>query len=190
MDTNVKSKTIFTGDNLPIMRGMNSESVDLIYLDPPFNSNANYAVPIGSEAAGAEFKDTWTLNDVDAAWLDLIEVKHPQLNRVIHAAMTNSDKSYLIYMSVRLLEMHRILKDTGSIYLHCGPTMSHYLKLVMDAVFGKKTSKGRLLGAMKILLTLNLKQRTGLESVKFSCITPNQKNIHSINNIIPSTKKL
>ena len=106
-------------------------------MDPPFNSKANYAAPIGSEAAGAEFKDTWTLNDVDAAWLDLIEAKHPALNRVIHAAMTNSDKSYLIYMAVRLLEMHRILKDSGSIYLHCDPTMSHYLKLVMDAVFGK-----------------------------------------------------
>ena len=141
MDANVKPKTIFTGDNLPIMRGMNSESVDLIYLDPPFNSNANYAAPIGSEAAGAEFKDTWTLNDVDAAWLDLIEVKHPALNRVIHAAMTDSDKSYLIYMAVRLLEVQRILKSTGSIYLHCDPTMSHYLKLVMDAVFGRKNFK-------------------------------------------------
>lgn len=137
MNANVNPKTIFTGDNLPIMRGMNSKSVDLIYLDPPFNSNANYAAPIGSEAAGAEFKDTWTLSDIDVAWLDLIEAKHPALNRVIHAAMTDSDKSYLIYMAVRLLEMHRILKATGSIYLHCDPTMSHYLKLVMDAVFGK-----------------------------------------------------
>ena len=135
--TNIKPKTIFTGDNLPIMRGINSESVDLIYLDPPFNSNANYAAPIGSQAAGAEFKDTWTLDDVDNAWLDLIETKYPTLNRVIHAAMTNSDKSYLIYMAARLLEMKRILKDTGSIYLHCDTTMSHYLKLVMDAVFGK-----------------------------------------------------
>ena len=135
--TNIEPKTIFTGDNLPIMRGINSESVDLIYLDPPFNSNANYAAPIGSKAAGAEFKDTWTLDDVDNAWLDLIETKYPALNRVIHAAMTNSDKSYLIYMAARLLEMKRILKDTGSIYLHCDPTMSHYLKLVMDAVFGK-----------------------------------------------------
>ena len=137
MTTNIKPKTIFTGDNLPIMRGINSESVDLIYLDPPFNSKANYAAPIGSKAAGAEFKDTWTLDDVDNAWLDLIETKYPALNRVIHAAMTNSDKSYLIYMAARLLEMRRILKDTGSIYLHCDPTMSHYLKLVMDAVFGK-----------------------------------------------------
>ena len=137
MTINIKPKTIFTGDNLPIMRGINSESIDLIYLDPPFNSNANYAAPIGSKAAGAEFKDTWTLSDVDNAWLDLIETKYPALNRVIHAAMTNSDKSYLIYMAVRLLEMERILKDTGSIYLHCDPTMSHYLKLVMDAIFGK-----------------------------------------------------
>ena len=137
MTANIKPKTIFTGDNLPIMRGINSESVDLIYLDPPFNSKANYAAPIGSKAAGAEFKDTWTLDDVDNAWIDLIETKYPALNRVIYAAMTNSDKSYLIYMAARLLEMKRILKDTGSIYLHCDPTMSHYLKLIMDAVFGK-----------------------------------------------------
>ena len=144
MNANVNPKTIFTGDNLPIMRGMNSESVDLIYLDPPFNSKANYAAPIGSEAAGAEFKDTWTLSDVDAAWLDLIEAKYPQLNRVIHAAMSDSDKSYLIYMAIRLIEMHRILKTTGSIYLHCDPTMSHYLKLVMDSIFGEKQFRNEI----------------------------------------------
>ena len=89
---NIKSKTIFTGDNLPILRGINTTSVDLIYLDPPFNSNANYAAPIGSKAAGAEFKDTWTLNDVDTAWLDLIEAKHPQLNKVIHAGLIRRQK--------------------------------------------------------------------------------------------------
>jgi site-specific DNA-methyltransferase (adenine-specific) len=145
MTSNIKPKTIFTGDNLPIMRGMNSESVDLIYLDPPFNSNADYAAPIGSEAAGAEFTDTWTLSDVNVAWLDLIETKHPTLNRVIHASMTNSDKSYLIYMSVRLLEMKRLLKPDGSIYLHCDPTMSHYLKLVMDAIFDKRNYRAEII---------------------------------------------
>ena len=124
---------------------MNSESVDLIYLDPPFNSKANYAAPIGSEAAGAEFKDTWTLQDVDIAWLDLIEAKHPRLNRVIHATMNNSDKSYLIYMAVRLLEMRRLLATTGSIYLHCDPTMSHYLKLVMDTIFGRKNFRREII---------------------------------------------
>ena len=144
MTSNINPKTIFTGDNLPIMRGMNSASVDLIYLDPPFNSNANYAAPIGSEAAGAAFKDTWTLSDVDITWLDLIEAKHPALNRVIYAAMTNSDKSYLIYMAIRLLEMHRILKPTGSIYLHCDPTMSHYLKLVMDSIFDGKQFRNEI----------------------------------------------
>lgn len=127
------------------MRGMNSESVDLIYLDPPFNSKANYAAPIGSEAAEAEFKDTWSLNDVDVAWLNLIEAKHPKLWRVIQAAMTKSDKSYLIYMAVRLLEMHRLLKPTGSIYLHCDLTMSHYLKLVMDAVFSRNAFQNEVI---------------------------------------------
>lgn len=141
---NWANQTIWTADNLDIMRGMNSASVDLIYLDPPFNSKANYAAPIGSEAAGAEFKDTWTLRDVDVAWLDLIEAKHPKLWRVIQAAMTKSDQSYLIYMAVRLLEMHRILKSTGSIYLHCDPTMSHYLKLLMDAIFGRKQFRNEI----------------------------------------------
>ncbi len=126
------------------MRGMNGASVDLIYLDPPFNSKANYAAPIGSLAAGAAFRDTWTLADVDIAWVDLIEAKHPALNRVIAAAMTKSDRAYLIYMAARLLEMRRLLKPTGSIYLHCDPTMSHYLKLVMDAVFGRKAFRNEI----------------------------------------------
>ena len=138
MTANWTNQTIWTGDNLPIMRGMNSASVDLIYLDPPFNSKANYAAPIGSQAAGAAFKDTWSLSDVDAEWVNLIEAKHAALHRVLLAAMTDSDKSYLAYMAARLLEMRRLLKDTGSIYLHCDPTMSHYLKLVMDAIFGRK----------------------------------------------------
>ena len=133
---NWKNQTIWTGDNLPIMRGMNGESVDLIYLDPPFNSKSNYAAPIGSKAAGAAFKDTWALSDVDVEWANLIEEKHPALYRILLATLTDSNKSYLIYMAARLLEMKRILKPTGSIYLHCDPTMSHYLKLLMDAIFG------------------------------------------------------
>ena len=108
-----------TGDCLDIMRGMNSASFDLIYLDPPFNSKANYAAPIGSKAAGAAFKDTWTLSDVDVEWINLIEAKHPALYRVLLVAMTGSDKSYLAYMAARLLELHRVLKPTGSMYLHC-----------------------------------------------------------------------
>ena len=125
------NRTIWTGDNLDIMRGMNSGSVDLIYLDPPFNSNRTYAAPIGSEAAGAAFKDTWTLDDVDEAWHGLVADEEPALYRIIDAAgfaHGKGMKSYLIMMSVRLLEMRRLLKPTGSIYLHCDPTASHYLE--------------------------------------------------------------
>jgi len=129
------------------MRGMNSESVDLIYLDPPFNSKTDYAAPIGSAAAGAAFKDTWTLSDLDVEWINLIQDKHPGLWRVLLAAMTDSDKSYLAYMAIRLLEMRRLLKPTGSIYLHCDPTMSHYLKLVMDAVFGRRMFRNEIIWA-------------------------------------------
>ena len=127
------------------MRGMNSKSVDLIYLDPPFNSNHDYAAPLGSEAAGAGFKDTWGLNDIDLSWLNLLELKHPALARVISATDFKSDKAYLIYMAPRLLEMHRLLKPTGSIYLHCDPTMSHYLKLLMDSIFGRKNFRNEVI---------------------------------------------
>ena len=137
---NFTSGTIWTGDNLHIMRGINSESFDLIYLDPPFNSNRNYEAPIGSQAAGAAFKDAWTLDDVDVYEHGELADRNPAAYSVIEAARLSHGKSmqsYLIMMAVRLLEMQRILKSTGSIYLHCDTTAGHYLKLLMDAVFGK-----------------------------------------------------
>ena len=76
---NWKNRTMWTGDNLDVMRGLNSETVDLIYLDPPFNSNRDYAAPIGSKAAAAAFKDTWTLSDVDEAWHGEIAESQPAL---------------------------------------------------------------------------------------------------------------
>ena len=144
---NFKSRTMWTGDNLTILRGLNSESVDLIYLDPPFNSNRTYSAPVGSQAAGAVFKDTWTLDDVDVAWHGEIAEQNPAVYAVIGAAGEahgKGMKSYLIMMAVRLLEMLRILKDTGSIYLHCDPTASHYLKLLMDAVFGQNNFRNEI----------------------------------------------
>ena len=147
MQPNWQNQTLWTGDNLDIMRGMNSESVDLIYLDLPFNSNRNYAAPIGSEAAGAAFKDTWTLNDVDLAWHGEIAEAEPALYAIIDAAGLahgKGMKSYLIMMAVRLLEMRRILKDTGSFYLHCDTTAGHYLKLLLDAAFGLGTFRSEI----------------------------------------------
>ena len=136
-EQNWANRTIWTGDNLHVMRGLNSDTVDLVYLDPPFNSKTNYAAPAGSVVSGAGFKDTWTLADINPEWVNLIERRHPALYRVLLAALNDSDKSYLTYMAVRLLEIHRVLKPTGSVYLHCDPTMSHYLKLCMDAIFGR-----------------------------------------------------
>ena len=147
MPANFANQTIWTRDNLDILRGMNSECVDLIYLDPPFNSNRNYAAPIGSEAAGAAFKDTWTLSDVDEAWHGEIADREPAIYAIIDAARLSHGKgmkSYLIMMAVRLLELHRVLKPTGSIYLHCDPTASHYLKLLMDTVFGQSNYRNEI----------------------------------------------
>ena len=144
---NWRNQTIWTGDNLDIMRGMNSASVDLIYLDPPFNSKANYAAPIGSKAAGAAFKDTWGLDDVNLAWHGEIMHDYPGLYSLLGATReVNGDSmmSYLIYMAIRVMEMRRLLKPTGSIYLHCDPTASHYLKLLMDAVFGKANFRNEI----------------------------------------------
>lgn len=143
----VKNRTIFTRDNLEVMRGMADECFDLIYLDPPFNSNHNYAAPIGSQAAGAEFKDTWTLDEIDLAWHGEIAEAHTGLYDLLTATQEihgNSMMSYLIYMAVRVMEMKRVLKQTGSIYLHCDPTASHYLKLLMDEVFGRKNFKNEI----------------------------------------------
>ena len=145
---NVPNRTIFEGDNLDVMRGMNDGCVDLIYLDPPFNSNRDYAAPIGSKAAGAAFKDTWDLTDVDEAWHNEIAETDLALYKVIDASEHSHGsgmKSYLIMMAVRLLEMRRILKSTGSIYLHCDGTASHYLKALMDAVFGRDNFRGEII---------------------------------------------
>ena len=137
---NFASGTVWTGDNLPVLRGMNSGCVDLIYLDPPFNSNRTYEAPSDSLAAGASFKDAWTLQDVDAYEHGELADKHPAAYAVIEAARMahgKSMQSYLIFMAVRLFEMHRVLKPSGSIYLHCDDTASRYLAILMDAIFSE-----------------------------------------------------
>lgn len=137
---NVQNRTLFIADNLDIMRGMDSETVDLIYLDPPFNTNEEHKAPIGTPAEGAKFKDIWTDEDIKYEWHGQIAAEYEQLYQIIKASETTYDKTMRIYltaMAVRLFEMKRLLKSTGSIYLHCDPTASHYLKLVMDSLFGK-----------------------------------------------------
>ena len=137
--------TLYYGDCLDVMQNLPDASVDLIYLDPPFNSNANYNILFGSSqtsfAQVLAFQDTWHWNDTAVQRVQQIEraVAHPAYKSVTgfkQALGESGMLAYLSYMAQRLSAMLPLLKDTGSIYLHCDPTASHYLKVVMDDVFG------------------------------------------------------
>ena len=141
-DPNWCNRTLFHGDNLGFLRAMNSESVDLIATDPPFKKGRDFHATPDSLADGASFQDRWVWEkDVHDDWVDQLQDDHPAAWAVIDwSRMTYGDDmgAFLCFMAVRLLEMRRLLKPTGSIYLHCDPTASHYLKALMDAVFGRK----------------------------------------------------
>jgi site-specific DNA-methyltransferase (adenine-specific) len=139
---------LFFGDNLDIMRDhIPDESVDLIYLDPPFNSKASYNVLFAekdgqqSPAQITAFEDTWVWDRAaESAYWEIVKEGPKKLADLLQALRqflgSNNMLAYLTMMAIRLVEMHRILKPTGSMYLHCDPTASHYLKLVLDAIFG------------------------------------------------------
>ena len=139
---------LYFGDNLNILRDhIADESVDLIYLDPPFNSNATYNVLFrereGDESAAqiAAFEDTWHWSlDSEAAYQEVVTQGAGKVADLLAAMRSflgqNDMMAYLTMMTQRMIELHRVLKPTGTIYLHCDPTASHYLKLLMDAVFG------------------------------------------------------
>ncbi len=147
---NVKNRTVFCWDNLDILKGINSESIDLIYLDPPFNKNKTFTAPIDSDAEGADFKDIFTLEDIKDEWAETIKEDNERLYALLEATKIlegkkNYNYCYLCYMGIRLMEMRRILKPTGSIYLHCDQKMSHYLKLLMDCLFGEKNFRNEII---------------------------------------------
>ena len=141
MTANWQNRTLFHGDNLPFLRAMNSESVDLIATDPPFNKGRDFHATHDSFASGAKFRDRWSWErDVDREWVDEITDNYPHVMNMIQGSRSSYGDdmgAFLCFIAVRLLAMRRVLKPTGSIYLHCDPTASHYLKALMDAVFGK-----------------------------------------------------
>ena len=141
--------TLFYGDNLQILREyIPDESIDLVYLDPPFNSKRTYNVLFKdeggreSEAQIAAFDDTWHWTPAaEEAYRQLIEDAPGEVGQVIGAMRgfvghTSQMMAYLVMMAIRLVELHRVLKPTGSLYLHCDPTASHYLKVILDTIFG------------------------------------------------------
>ena len=167
MQANIKSRTIFYGkrcNNLHVLRGMDSDSVDLIATDPPFNKNMDFNSPVkrydkkkrSTFAARQSFKDRWYWDAVTDEWFDLLGTDYPGVKEVIEAAavieggsVTNgglivsqnrrtSTAAYLTYMAPILIEMRRVLKPSGSAYVHCDYTANSYLRLLMDAIFGPR----------------------------------------------------
>ena len=153
MPANSENRTLFHGDNLTFLRAMNSESVDLIATDPPFNKSRDFHATPDSLAAGAGFQDRWSWErDVHQGWVDKITDDFPKVMHVIDGSRKSYGDdmgAFLCFMAVRLLEMKRTLKPAGSIYLHCDPTASHYLKAVMDAVFGHDRFRNEIVWCYK-----------------------------------------
>lgn len=153
-----EKNTLFYGDNLDILRkSIPSDFVDLIYLDPPFNSQSNYNI-LFKESTGEQssaqfqaFTDFWIWdNNADQSYRYLtMESPNLDLARLLEAMHDFLGKrtllAYLVMMGIRLLELHRILKSTGSIFLHCDTTASHYLKLLMDSIFGVENFKNEII---------------------------------------------
>lgn len=145
---NVPNRTLYHGDNLDFMRALNSNSVHLIATDPPFNKGRDFHATPDSLAAGAKFQDRWSWDhDVHEAWKEQIQDDWPAVWFVIEAAEMASGQdmaAFLCWLGVRVIEMHRILRDDGSLYLHCDHTASHYIKAMLDAVFGKKNFRNEI----------------------------------------------
>ena len=147
---------LYFGDNLVVLREhIADESIDLVYLDPPFNSNKNYNIlfnsPKGqkSEAQITAFEDTWHWGDeAEREYTEILHQPNTDVAEMIlsfRKFLKNSDMmAYLTMMTIRLLELHRVLKPTGSLYLHCDPTASHYLKVLLDMVFGAENYRNEI----------------------------------------------
>ena len=160
----IQNRTLFAAlDNLHVMRGVDSESVDLIATDPPFNTKRVFNAPLGSKAAGQRFSDRWVWDGITTAWYRLYSDGHQAVKEVIEAAATieggsvdydsrtirtkgrkNSIAAYLCWMAPRLIEMRRILRPTGSLYLHCDDAADAYLRLLLDAIFGRSAFRNAI----------------------------------------------
>ena len=145
---NFKNRTLYHGDNLDFLRGMNSETVHLIATDPPFKKGRDFHATPNSLAAGAQFQDRWSWReDIQGDWLSDIIKDHPEVWSVITTAKAvygDDMAAYLCWLGVRLLEMWRILRSDGSLYLHIDHTAHAYVKTLLDAVFGYKNFRNEI----------------------------------------------
>ena len=156
MSSSSSANNLYFGDNLDILREhVKDASVDLVYLDPPFNSQANYNIIFGGSKKNGEaqikaFDDTWHWGDEsERTYREIMEgcggSKIADMTEALCKLLGKNDMTaYLVMMTIRLIELRRVLKETGTIYLHCDPTASHYLKIVMDGVFGHKNFRNEI----------------------------------------------
>jgi len=148
---------LYLGDCLNVLRNeleFKPESVDLIYIDPPFNSKRNYNVFFDDKELQTQriaFEDTWSLKSVGDSLAELDTIKHDKLLNLLNAYRDIAPQvfPYVVMMALRIIELHKVLKPTGSFYLHCDPTASHYLKTVCDAIFGVKNFRNDLIWCYK-----------------------------------------
>ena len=156
-EQNFPDNILYELDNLDVLRGMNSETVDLIATDPPFNTQRNRAGTAGFYVDNWKWGDTgilpdqWAWNEVHPVWLEQIKDDNPALHAVIEAARVchgDDIAAFLCFLSVRLLECHRVLKPQGSIYLHCDHAANGYIRMAMDAIFGRKNFRNEIVWQM------------------------------------------
>ena len=147
-DPNFRNRTLFHGDNLDFLRGMDSETVDLVATDPPFNKSRDFHATPDSLAAGARFEDRWSWDkDVHTEWVDSIKDDWPRAHAVIEStrvAYGEDMAAFLAWLAVRLMECHRVLKSTGCLYLHIDHTAHAYVKALMDGIFGKDNFRNEI----------------------------------------------
>ena len=188
MTTTDWKNRLYFGDNLDILRNHVADaSVDLIYLDPPFKSDASYNI-LFQEKSGQQsaaqitaFEDTWHWSlEAERAYQDVVTSAPEKLSKLLEAMRTflgaNDMMAYLTMMAQRMVELHRVLKDTGSIYLHCDPTASHYLKLLMDAVFGPKNFLNEISWhRSQTRSSISRRYRRSHDIIFFYCKTPKYK---------------
>ena len=185
---NWKNK-LYIADNLDVLNGLNSESVDLVYLDPPFNSNRIYGSTL--ERNTTVFSDIWNWKDIDEYKLDIIANDFPELADYIEIIDRVSDihmKSYIVYMAQRVIQLKRILKDTGSIYYHCDPTAGHFVKLMLDGIFGKNNFRNEIIWSYKTTLKVST-HHLGRDHDTIYCYAKTKKcKIHADRNDYPPSE--
>lgn len=184
---NISNRTIYCKDNLDVLRCIDSESVDMIYLDPPFNKNKSFTAPIGSSADGASFKDIFSREDYKDEWKDEFKLEYRELYNFLETMpfyANESDVAYIAYMAIRIIECQRILKDDGCLFYHCDDTMQHYIKIMLDIIFGRENFINEI--------NWQRYQSKSLKKKGFSRVTDAilyyQKTDHFVSNMLYETK--